>query len=324
MILEKALWRTLEVPAGGIVDGDTVRARDISPESAGALMARLRLTPAGELVLRLVGVDTPESWYPAAHPLLASQPVTATAAALATLNRVLAGSGAQTGQAGSTGSTRCTGQSEHAGRAGNARPAEPGRQILRAQLRAVDRYGRGLALVWPADRAPAAGQALTAAGLLGSINAVLLAEGCGYPDFHDDLPPAWIDALAEQVAQARLAARGVWSQDHSASGFALSDWTGLREARLILPRLFRRVGDFWRQEAPGRTPVAPGSPAEQHRRGLRFREFLEQRERPLRRRAGGAAIPFAELLDIDGENCQLRDHVEKFLYQSASPRVKLT
>jgi len=89
----------------------------------------------------------------------------------------------------------------------------------------------------------------------------------------------------------------------------------------VLPRLFRRIAEFWRQQ--GAPDAAGGRSGSADWDGC-FREFLEQRERGLRLRPGGPLRAFAEQVEIHAGRCRLLGQVENFLYQSCLADQKLT
>lgn len=281
LLPEQTLWRCLELHPASVIDGDTLRLRDPDPEAWGAQQARLRRTASGEVVLRLAALDAPESRYPGGPAQLDHQPPESTALSIRLLQREL-------------------------------EALQSSRLMVR--LCAVDGYGRALVLVWAADAAPRNDGDCDATCLADSLNARLLACGASFPDFHNDLPRDWITQLAAPAHRARLAGQGLWPLDRSISGVALGDCRSLAERHLVLPRLFRRIADFWRQQ--GATRMADPAAC--------FREFLEQRERTLRLREGGPVRPFAEWVEVRAGRCRLTGHVENFLYQSCSPDKKMT
>jgi hypothetical protein len=124
-----------------------------------------------------------------------------------------------------------------------------------------------------------------------------------------------VEQLARQVAQARAESLGLWAWDRTASGIDLADPRAICQDCLVLPRLFRRLADFQALQAGPAAPVPPAA---------RLREFLEQREAPVRLRSGGPARPFAEFVQISENILRIAEPVENFLYQSGFTEHKLT
>ncbi|MDE3011902.1 MAG: hypothetical protein KGI67_13535 [Pseudomonadota bacterium] len=310
-VAQGMLWRDIALAGAQVIDGDTLRVRDPDPGAWGALQGRLRLRGDGTLVLRLAGVDAAESHYPGGPPGLQAQPAAAAALATRQLTACLA--------------------------------AAPEARLTVCGLGA-DRYGRALVLAWTQARTVLAAAAVEAE-LADSLNAGLLAGGACFPDLWDQMPASWSAQLATIAGQARREGRGLWALDGGQQWFALDDWPALCGQRLILPRLFRRIAEFWRLQAAGDrgrggAGSSSGSSGGGGGRGASgggasgaatgtalddcLREFLEQRECQVRLAGGGPERPFADWVELDQGACRFTGQVENFLYQSCSSGKKLT
>lgn len=303
MIPDLPFQRCLSLLPDSVVDGDTLRLADPAPEAWGAMLGRLRLASDGAVLVRLAALDAPESDYPAGQPLLGHQPAAAVTLSLALLHEAL----------WRGGEARCT-----------------------LEVRAIDRYGRAVALLWPGAQAGC---------LEDSLNARLLASGAAYPDLHADLPVEALGALGALARAARRAGRGLWPLDRSAQGVALDDLAALRDRDLVLPRLFRRLADFWRSQGAAQavtgtatgavtgavtgtvTGAVTGATTGATTSAIGdwpFREFLEQRERNVRLGAGGPLVSFASQIEVAQGRCRVIGEVENFLYQPGQASEKLT
>ena len=77
--------------------------------------------------------------------------------------------------------------------------------------------------------------------LRGSFNWQLAREGLVYPTFYTSLFFDLRNELAAAVAAARAEAKGVWPQDLTSTGIAVTTIAALETGGFILPKLFRRL-----------------------------------------------------------------------------------
>jgi endonuclease YncB( thermonuclease family) len=213
------------VVLGKSPDGDSIRFLPHRPELL--LGRRVRPSSDGSVVLRLEGIDAPESHY---NTL--SQPA-ADEARDALLE--LCGFGGVTRQ----GETVLA--------------ATPDRIDAAILTSGADPNGRPISMLLAGADPPAADGADVAvdeAVLTGTVNARLLAEGAVYPLVYANLPPALGTVLRELARGARERRAGVWDRDCT-DGFDLVDGTSIgRGGQLILPKLFRRCSDWLAAGAP--------------------------------------------------------------------------
>jgi hypothetical protein len=114
--------------------------------------------------------------------------------------------------------------------------------------RFADVYGRAVSLVYAGKRrgrVSADGTAhIDVAELKRSVNFALLADGWVYPTFYSKLYYDFREALAEATVDARKRRAGIWADDSTLSGFALTKVSQLTDDLVILPKLFRRLAEY--------------------------------------------------------------------------------
>jgi hypothetical protein len=89
--------------------------------------------------------------------------------------------------------------------------------------------------------------------------------------------------MIELIRVARNKGLGLWPVDCTQQGFAWQDLSGLCQRQLILPKLFRRLVDFW--------GMAPGATF------LQFQENLSLEVGTVVLLPQKARVEFADLLD---------------------------
>lgn len=123
------------------------------------------------------------------------------------------------------------------------RDAAPGFILARS----LEVNGRPVAFAF-AGAPPAADGAevpLTAGLAKRSLNYRLVQAGQAYPLFYDGLPRDARQALTAAAQKARGARLGVWKQDLTTKGLAVSGVADLETRGVIFPKLFRRLAEFW-------------------------------------------------------------------------------
>lgn len=78
-----------------------------------------------------------------------------------------------------------------------------------------------------------------------SVNYALLEEGLAYPTFYQGLFSDLRTALAAAAVSARGLSLGVWADDATVSGFDVSNPADLSTTIVILPKLFRRLAEYF-------------------------------------------------------------------------------
>ena len=118
--------------------------------------------------------------------------------------------------------------------------------------RALEAHGRPVAFVFDAEPPQPDGAeiVLKPALLRKSVNFKSMAAGHAYPLYYDTLFVDLRDAFTAAAATARDKNLGIWADDRSVSGIAISDQATLERDGVVFPKLFRRLTEYLR-EHPG-------------------------------------------------------------------------
>jgi|SRR5215213_908487 len=81
--------------------------------------------------------------------------------------------------------------------------------------------------------------------LTDSVNYALLFEGLAYPTFYQGLFSDLRAAMAAATVSARGQSKGVWAADATVAGFDVSNPADLSTSIVILPKLFRRLAEYF-------------------------------------------------------------------------------
>jgi endonuclease YncB( thermonuclease family) len=119
--------------------------------------------------------------------------------------------------------------------------------------RALEINGRPIAFAFTSAPPDPDGAAvfLRASLLKRSLNYRSLAAGQAYPLFYDTLFADLRGVLTQAAATARQAGSGLWPQDRSQTGLAVTSQAELEQQGVVLPKLFRRLSEFLAQQQPG-------------------------------------------------------------------------
>lgn len=209
-------------------DGDSLHFLPDHPDSLVQNWPDLRRHPDGAITVRLDGVDAPETHYLASGGLgVLRQPAPWPEMAAESLLRFLGFAALR------RRSDECIVATT---------PAAVHGAIA---LRRVDRYGRAVAFAFRGHVSlpPAGRLTLTAPVVESSANWQLLWQGLAYPVFYQDMPDGLKAHLCQASRAAQSAGRGLWPQDCTRSGFALTSLDALQCQGLLWPKLFRRLVD---------------------------------------------------------------------------------
>ena len=80
-----------------------------------------------------------------------------------------------------------------------------------------------------------------------SVNYLLLQAGLAYPTYYEGLYPDLREELTRACREARDNRRGFWPLDRTNSGITVEGRPGQVEKYIILPKLFRRLGRFMKE-----------------------------------------------------------------------------
>lgn len=110
----------------------------------------------------------------------------------------------------------------------------------------VDRFGRPVSYIFPKNAKLTDGAVMDSETLPieNSINFQLAREGLVYPTFYTTTDRAFAEKIRAVVSRARKTKRGIWSIDKT-SDFTLWDIRTLEEDILLVPKIFRRLVNFF-------------------------------------------------------------------------------
>jgi endonuclease YncB( thermonuclease family) len=211
-------------------DGDSVHFFPASPAAFTSLHLDAHLGSGGAAQLRLDAIDALETHYtPPAHGARTMhQPLELAHAAGARLLALL-------------GFTDVVRDGETVT---SATPDAVSGYIL---TRFADKYGRPVSLAYAGttDQADLTSVFTDVSLLHGSINYQLLAEGLVYPTFYSQLYPDLRAELTAAAGNARDVKAGVWAADATTSGATITTLADLTDQLVILPKLFRRLAEYF-------------------------------------------------------------------------------
>lgn len=84
-----------------------------------------------------------------------------------------------------------------------------------------------------------------------SLNFAMIRDGNAYPLFYDTLFMQLRVELAKAAKAARTAKKGMWKQNVTKAGFKANGLPDLETARVIFPKLFRRLADYFESGRAG-------------------------------------------------------------------------
>ena len=172
--------------------------------------------------------------------------------------------------------------------------------------RQTDRYGRCVALAF-AGPAPAGlpDQVPVDVTLLrASANHFMLRQGLAYPTFYSQLPALLREDLTAAVRAARADRSGVWPRDRTAAGFTVRALADLSTEAYLLPKLFRRLADYF--AAQGESISLAG-----------FGDNLAARDDRLTLVSDGSPSHLSRLVQIEGQTVRLTRPPEDLVFQEA-------
>jgi endonuclease YncB( thermonuclease family) len=119
--------------------------------------------------------------------------------------------------------------------------------------RSLEVNGRPVAFAFAGDPPEADGAEvfLDREMLRRSLNYALIEAGHAYPLFYETLFVDLRDELAAATRVARDGGRGLWPQDVSQAGLAVTSATDLEERGVIFPKLFRRLSEYLAESIGG-------------------------------------------------------------------------
>lgn len=166
--------------------------------------------------------------------------------------------------------------------------------------REVERNRRPVSFVFSGDPPEADGSDvfLTRDRLKSSINFLALEAGWAYPTYYEGLFFDLRNTLTSAVVGARAASRGVWADDKTNSGFAVTTLAELENNTVILPKLFRRIVEFM-----GNGGSISG-----------FKHFLELDPDPLLIVSQGHFTNLDTIVDVTGDQVKMTELPENLVF----------
>ncbi|MEU7297046.1 nuclease [Streptomyces exfoliatus] len=237
-------------------DGDNIHFRPDDPDEWDLIGGprKVKRNAAGRGKLRLEAIDALETHYSRTGPSV-SQPL---ALGHAARDEVLSW----------VGFTSVTRDPVVVERVTASTPASVPGFIL---TRGVDISRRAIAFAGRGEPPFASGtQVFVDTGLLETtLNHHLIAEGLVYPLYYRSLFFDLRNAITATVEKARTATppKGLWAKDATLTGATVTGMTSITTNEVILPKLFRRLVDYFNL---GGTPDLSGFPAYLDQEGDRF------------------------------------------------------
>ena len=204
---------------GSEPDGDSVHFHPTNPDAFNSLHLPARVSSQGATQLRLEAIDALESHYSPRVPggFLQHQPLGLAHAAAGELLAQLGFTDVQRDGERVTAST----------------PEQTEGYIL---TRFADKYGRAVSFAYagPSDHEDLTSVFVDAELLQQSVNFQLVASGLVYPTYYSKLFPDLRNALTAAADQARINSSGVWADDATTSGAAITSLAALNDQLVIL------------------------------------------------------------------------------------------
>jgi uncharacterized protein (DUF952 family) len=270
-------------------DGDSLHFFPNDPSAFAILHLAAHINTHGGVQLRLDAIDALETHYtPRVHGgFLQHQPLDLAHAAGAELLRLLGFTDVQ--RDGETVTTATPDQAEG--------------YIL---TRFADKYGRPVSFAYAgaSDHADLSAVFVDEALLSQSVNHQLAAQGLVYPTYYSKLYPDLRNALTAAVAQARGEKTGVWESDATTGGAAITSLEELDDQLVILPKLFRRLVDYF---ALGAGSVSLDG----------FIDFLGNRDDRLFVISDAHATGLDNIVQVDGQTVRLTHPPEDLIFLEA-------
>jgi endonuclease YncB( thermonuclease family) len=274
---------------GASPDGDSIRFYPTNTDAFNDAHIFVRANAAGGVQLRLDAIDALETHYrPPGSPVMWHQP---TGLGLGAGDRLL----------GLLGFSDVQRDAEFVVTAATPE-AVPG--CILTQF--GDKYGRAVSMAfagaWQGSEADGNLVFLRADKLHDSVNYQLVAEGLAYPTFYSKLYYDLRGELAAAAVAARSAGDGVWAEDVTLPGLALTDRDDLSTQIVIMPKLFRRLTEYLALDETGGVDLG----------GLKA--FLEVKADRLFTIPDGQATHFDTLIDVQGDRVRLTTPPEQIVF----------
>lgn len=163
----------------------------------------------------------------------------------------------------------------------------------------TDRFGRPVSYVFPRSAKLSDGAVMDSETLPidRSINFLLAREGLVYPTFYTTTDRVFAEKIRAVISRARKTKRGLWSIDRT-SDFMLWDVRTIQEDVLLLPKLFRRLVNFFDRYADF----------------AKLEEYMAKQRDNLVLWDGTKKKSLADLMTISGRWLRMKTPVENILF----------
>jgi endonuclease YncB( thermonuclease family) len=170
--------------------------------------------------------------------------------------------------------------------------------------RFVDVYGRCVAFAFKGTHPRASGSEVRVEvdELRKSANYHLLLEGLAYPTYYSKLFVELRRELTQAVETARQQKSGIWAQDVTQTGLVISSLEDLEESGYILPKLFRRLLDYFAL-GDGDTSLEG------------FLSYAESRDDRVLVLSEGQFTGFDDVMKVKGQKLRLTKAPEDLVFQ---------
>ncbi|HKE77716.1 MAG TPA: hypothetical protein VKB54_00355 [Solirubrobacteraceae bacterium] len=267
-------------------DGDSIRFYPDDPAQWSGVPGthKVRTNAGGGAQLRLDGIDALETHYTPTGGMREHQPLEFAHQARDELLRWLGFKGVQRTDEKVTAS----------------QPAQlPGFLLTQG----ADLYGRCVAFAGRGDAPAKSGTEIHVNVVLlrRTANHRLVATGLAYPTFYLKLFPDLRAELAKQARNARPS-KGLWPSDRTQKGVTVSNLATLTDDAVIMPKLFRRLMDYFALNNDD--PSLAG-----------FSAYLAQRADQLFILSTGHYTGFDFVVKVDGQKVRLTTAPEDLVFQ---------
>lgn len=164
---------------------------------------------------------------------------------------------------------------------------------------ATDRFGRPVSYVFPKSAKLTDGAIMDSETLPieKSINFLLAREGLVYPTFYTTTDRIFAEKIRAVIARARKTKRGLWSIDRTPD-FMLWDIRTIQEDVLLMPKLFRRLVNFF----------------DRYAEFGKLEEYMAKQRDNLVLWDGTKKRSLADLMTISGRRLRMKTPIEDILF----------
>lgn len=181
--------------------------------------------------------------------------------------------------------------------------AKPDRAPGWILTRFADKYGRPVSLAFAGqpDQGDLSSVFVNVPMLQRSVNYQLMEAGLVYPTFYSQLYVDLRRALTAAARKAREAGTGVWAQDATTAGAAISSLSDVDDKAVLLPKLFRRMIDYF--------ALGAGSASLDG-----FEEFLAARNDRVLVLPDGQVTGMDTVVQVDGQTVRMLQPPENLVF----------